>query len=109
MNNEGRKALIKEMTMSDLPPYCLDAANIMGIEAFVRLSDELGGTSFYVPKFDNVIARARDRIIVKQFNGNNYKELALQYNLSEMLIRNIITKEQIEKNQISLFQDKVNL
>lgn len=105
MDSEGRKALGSEMMFEDLPPYCVNAAKIIGLEAFVRLSAELGGTSFYVPKFENVVARARDRLIIKQFTGSNYKELALRYNLSEIWIRNIIAKDQAEKNQIGLFEE----
>lgn len=101
---DSREALIKEMRAKDVPPYCLDAVEIIGLEAFVRLSAGLGGTSFYVPKFENVIARARDRLIAKEFDGGNIKELALKYGLSEMWIRSIITKDRLEKNQISLFE-----
>lgn len=104
MDNEGRKALIAEMTYDDLPGYCLDAAKLLGVEAFINLSDQFGGTSFYVPKFENVIAKARDRVIVKQFNGDNYKELALKYNLTEVWVRNIINQDKVNKNQIALFE-----
>lgn len=104
MDNDGRKELIAEMTYDDLPPYCLEAAKLLGVEAFINLSDQLGGTSFYVPKFENVIAKARDRIIIKQFNGGNYKELAIKYNLTEVWVRNIINQDRLDKNQILLFE-----
>lgn len=103
MESEGRKELIAEMTYEDLPPVCVDAAKILGLETFVNLSNQLGGTSFYVPKFESVIARARDRLIIKQFTGSNYKELALRYNLTEVWVRNIILTDRAKKNQISLF------
>lgn len=104
MGGEERKEmLVDEMQYRDLPPYCIDAAKLIGLRAFMELCARYGGTSFYVPKFDSVIAKARDRLIIKEFTGENYKELALRYNLSEVWIRNIINKDQMEKNQMDLF------
>lgn len=103
----SRDALIKEMRPEDVPRYCMDAVGIIGLEAFMKLSADLGGTSFYVPKFENVIARARDRLIIKEFDsGKNIKELALKYGLTEIWIRNIIAKDRQDKNQISLFEQQ---
>lgn len=107
MDNEMRKELIEEVTYEDLPHFCVQAAKAIGIEAYMKLSCDFGGTTLYVPKFESLVAKARDKLIIKQFAGNNYKELALKYNLTEVWIRSIVSKDQAEKNQISLFGQSV--
>lgn len=108
MDDESRKALIGEIKYEDLPACYVDIVKIIGIEAFAKLCIAFGGTTFYILKFESLSAKARDRIIIKEFNGINYKELALKYNLSEVWIRNIVNKELLEKNQGSLFGEDVN-
>lgn len=105
-NEDTRQELMSEVAFEDLPPICIQAVNILGLEMFVKLSYEIGGTSLYIPKFESVIAKARDRLIVKQFNGSNFRDLALKYNLTEVWVRQIINQDLARKKQTSLFDEQ---
>lgn len=50
-----------------------------------------GGLSVYVPQGIAARHRKRNRAIFSEFNGRNYSELALNYELSEMRVRQIIS------------------
>lgn len=65
-------------------------ANTIGIDAYVRLVEEFGGTSIYILKKDSLIRSIRDNLIRSEFNGSNYSSLAKKYNLTDMTIRNIV-------------------
>ena len=48
------------------------------------------GTSIYIPKIESLEKTVRDELIKEEFDGSNYKELALKYGLTETWIRNIV-------------------
>lgn len=55
-----------------------------------HLMDERGGQSVYLAKGVAVHASERDRELCARFRGNNYRELALEYDLTEMRVRQIV-------------------
>lgn len=71
-----------------------------------HLAQEMGGRgTFYIAK--GLIAKlsARDRDMCARFRGNNYHELAQEFGLTEMRVRQIVDtwqREQFEKRQASL-------
>ena len=50
-------------------------------------------TYLYVPKADNMARMVRDAKIRKEYNGHNYRRLAVKYGLSEISVRNIVENE----------------
>jgi Mor family transcriptional regulator len=82
--------LIDYLSKEDLPEFLQGLVDIMGIEAFINLIKEYGGSSLYIPNENSVLKPIRNRLIKKHFNGNNYKELAKEFKISEMQVRNII-------------------
>ena len=68
--------MINYLSKEDLPEFLQDLVEIMGIEAFINLIKEYGGSSLYIPNENSVLKPIRNRLIKKHFNGNNYKELA---------------------------------
>ena len=62
-----------------------------------RLSLELGGGNFYMHKGVSFRLTPRNREMCAKFTGNNYDVLALQYNLSDMRVRQIIGEWQLEQ------------
>lgn len=52
--------------------------------------EELGGFVVRIPSMRTLEREARDTRIKSEFNGTNYDELALQYNLDVRRIRQII-------------------
>ena len=82
--------MINYLSKEDLPEFLQGLVDIMGIEAFINLIKEYGGSSLYIPNENSVLKPIRNRLIKKHFNGNNYKELAKEFKISEMQVRNKI-------------------
>ena len=70
-----------------------DIIEEIGIDNFIKLCKLRGGMSVYIPKYPCVIRLARNREIVKRFNGVNINSLARQYRLSVSYVRRILKKE----------------
>ncbi len=94
--------LIAETTLGDISQKYRKVAEIVGIEKFIELSDYAKGDELYFPKVENIIIPARNRLIKKEWDGYNAKELADKYNLTVKQIWNVLKDEQIV-GQMSLF------
>ena len=82
--------MINFLTKEDVPEILQGLLDIMGIEAFIELIKQYGGSSLYIPNENSVLKPIRNRLIKEYFNGNNYKQLAKEFKISEMQVRNII-------------------
>ena len=82
--------MINFLTKEDVPEILQGLVDIMGIEAFIELIKQHGGSSLYIPNENSVLKPIRNRLIRQYFNGHNYKELAKEFKISEMQVRNII-------------------
>lgn len=65
-------------------------AELIGMEAFKKLVKAYNGTSIYIPKVESLEKTVRDEMIKEEFDGGNYRELALKFGLTETWIRNIV-------------------
>jgi Mor family transcriptional regulator len=93
---------VEDINIEELPePYKTLAGNI-GLRNTLKLADMYQGMAIYLPKLDGLIRRIRDEQIRKEFNGANYKEIALKYKLTEVWVRQIVN-EGFNKDQISIF------
>lgn len=97
--------------MDDLRDEQRRIAEIIGVEAYLELTREFGGTTIYIAKAEEIKNRIeRDKKIREEFDGSNARELALKYGLSEVWIRNIVCDKLLEirrkpiDGQIDLFQ-----
>lgn len=79
-----------ETDISMLPEEYQQMAEIVGIDAFLDLCHNYGGSNLYIPKADRVTRHIRDKEIKKAFDGGNYKELAKKHGLSESYVRKIV-------------------
>ena len=82
--------MINYLSKEDLPEFLKQLVDVIGIEAFINLIKEYGGSSLYIPNENSVLKPIRNRLIKKHFNGHNYKELAKEFKISEMQVRNIV-------------------
>lgn len=67
---------------------------------------ELGGGHIYIAKGQEWELSLRDREIYAKFRGDNYAQLAREYDLTEMRIRQIVTRcrlADIKSRQSGLF------
>ncbi len=79
------------LTLGDLREEQRQIAEIIGVEAYLKLTRVFGGTTIYIAKAEEIIKRAdRDRQIREEFDGSNYAQLAVKYGLTEVWIRNIV-------------------
>ena len=67
-----------------------ELANVIGLEAYKKLVQHYGGSYIYINKSDTVVRSERHAEICEKFNGSNYSQLALEYNLTENRIRSIL-------------------
>lgn len=75
-----------------LPEPCMSIATEIGIESTIKLVNLIGGELLYLPKLKSLTMPIRKEMIVKEFNGYNYKFLAEKYGFSERWVR-VIVKE----------------
>lgn len=96
-----------DIRLTDLPDDMRDLAELIGLDAFVRLVSRFGGCQIYIPKLDSVRRRARDREIYASRMKKTYTEMAREYNLTETAVRDIIRRVREENKpqpkQLSLF------
>ena len=84
--------LLEKVQMENLDEEQKMLAELIGLEAFKSLVRAFNGTSIYIPKIESLEKAVRD----EEFDGGNYRELALKFGLTETWIRNIVldkTKE----------------
>ena len=80
---------IEKITLEHLDGDQLELAKLIGLEAYKKLVKYCGGGDVYVCKADTVTRLSRNKEICEDFNGENYRELAKKYNLTERWIRAI--------------------
>lgn len=75
---------------SDLNEEQLQLAELIGLDNFKKLVLTFGGLNLYIPKKDSFNRAARNEEIRQKFTGANFKELAAEYDLTEVQIRSIV-------------------
>ncbi len=79
------------LSLNDLKEEQKQIAEVVGMDTYLELTKVFGGTSIYIAKADEIERRNdRNSQILEEFNGSNYRELALKYGLTETWIRNIV-------------------
>lgn len=93
--------MLDKLTIKDIENKEQKAiAEIIGIEAYISLVKNYGGTSIYILKEDSLIRGIRDSKIKSEFNGYNYSYLAKKYKLTDRTIRDIVDNNKLD-GQIS--------
>lgn len=82
-----------EININELSEEQKELAECIGMEAYVKLVKNYGGTYIYICKEDTICKSERNRKIKDEFDGWNYRELALKYKLSERTVRDIVSEE----------------
>lgn len=82
-------------------------AEKQSIELALDISGHFGGSQFYLPKPNHLEKFVRDIKLFGEFNGNNIKELARKYSLTEVQVYSIIREQRqlhINKVQPDIFK-----
>lgn len=89
------KDLLSDVLPSDLTESQQDLVNIIGMDRFIEFClKSKGGSSFYIPKLQNLIKYPIYRKIKEEYDGNNLKDLAKKYNVSEATVYNVLRKKE---------------
>jgi Mor family transcriptional regulator len=87
------KEALDNLTVKELPPPYDEFATMFGMETAIRMAERVGGSNVYFPKIEKLTKVIRDELLVKEFNGSNFRELAQKYGLTEVWVRKIISKQ----------------
>jgi len=84
---------INDILPDDLPEECRQIAEVIGLDALLALSASMGGERIYIPLPERLASAARNRRIRAEFNGRNYRDLAIKYRLTVRWVRAIVAGE----------------
>lgn len=108
-------SLLEKLTLEDLDEDQRQLAECIGLEAYKNLLRNYAGSSIYVRMPDKLTANIRNEEIRQKFNGYNFRDLAKEFNLSDVSIRRIVSPILAEvkaaplPGQISLFDDDTKI
>jgi len=83
-------AWLRQVRAEDLPEVYQEMAAVVGVEATLRLAQVYAGTSVYFPKLERALLGIRNRVIRREFDGANIRELARRWGLSARHVRYIV-------------------
>lgn len=79
-------------TLDELDGDQRQLAELIGLKNYMQLVAAFGGSTIYIRKLDSLLQRERNRDIINAFDGWNFRELGLKFNLSERTIREIVAE-----------------
>lgn len=85
--------LLDLITLDDLDEEQRQLAELIGLEGYKALLSDYAGTYLYIPNTDRYERIIRDRNIREEFDGYNFKVLAVKYGLTEIWIRRIVADD----------------
>lgn len=91
------KELLNELQLDDLQEQHRELAEVIGIEALVKLSEYYGGTQRYIPQMFELSKELIFRKISEEYNGGNLQRLAVKYGVSESTVYRIVKEKIAEK------------
>lgn len=81
---------LKYLELEDLTNEQRDLAETITIKKYIDMMKYFGGWNIYIHKPERTNISVRNRLIRADFDGYNYRDLAMKYNLSTNSIRKII-------------------
>lgn len=82
-----------KINIDELPEVYRTIAEICDFDTAIKIAKHFSGEQIYFPTYDKIQNTVRNKKIIDEFNGYNYKYLAKKYNLTESAIRKICTEE----------------
>ena len=79
-----------KINLDDLGGIQRELAEIIGIDKYLEVVKNFGGSTIYIYKLDTALQPNRNREICEKFDGYNFRELSQEYNLTERTIREIV-------------------
>ncbi len=83
---------MENITREMLPEAHRRLAEVIGLEATIRLCEVFGGAPLYIPKLDALAAAQRARRIRSEYDGMNTQVLARRYGVSMRTVQMILSE-----------------
>lgn len=83
---------LKHLRIEDLKEEQKELAETIGLQSYIKLMKNFGGSNIYIHKPERANIIARNKLIINDFTGYNYRELAKKYNLSKNALKQIISE-----------------
>ena len=83
-------------------------AQLIGVNNLLALSKNYGGTSIYIPKFEELLKNRKYAKVMEEFNGDNIKKLARKYGISERTIYRLV-KDTIKAASLKPMEGQMSL
>ena len=90
---------VYQIRINDLPGEVREIARLIGLAPALKLVTEYSGEMVYIPKYEAITRALRNKAILAEATGKNYKELARKFNLTTRVIRTIIREEKRKNTQ----------
>lgn len=81
---------LKHVEISDIPDTYHPIVSLIGLDNFLKLCSYSMGDELYFPMQETISRKARNRMIIQEYDGYNHADLAKKYNLTSKQIKNII-------------------
>lgn len=89
------KQLAQYVRLSDIPETYQPIAALIGIDAFLKLCQYGSGDEIYFPMPKTIFRKARNRLLIQEYNGYNLEELSKKYSLTANQVKNIIKRSDL--------------
>lgn len=94
---EDVEKLCKDAESDDFYPLYRDIANLIGKENAIKLYIAYRGSNINFPM--KILSKnGFKKIISKEYNGKNLRELSLKYGYSDKYIRNLLSNEKKQQD-----------
>lgn len=88
---------------SDIPETYQPIVSLIGIDALIKLCRYSAGEEIYFPRADTIFKKTRNRMICREYNGYNIRELSQRYGLTIKQVKNIV---KCPESDLNIVDDK---
>ena len=81
---------LDSLKADDFPGDMQLVAQQCGVDVAVKLAEKMGSVRIYVIPIKGILAQKMDEYIIKNFKGNNHKELAIETGVSESHVYDVL-------------------
>ena len=92
-------AWMERVQAGDLPEVYQEMADVIGVDATVKLAQVFAGASVYFPKLARALLSLRNQAMRREFDGANVKALARRWGLSTRHVRQIVSPRRADRGE----------
>ncbi len=81
-----------KISLKDLDEAKQDVASVIGIDNYIRLCEEFGGTSLFFPKMDNLAKSLVYKKVIELKDVMTKHQIAKMFNLSKSTVYKVINE-----------------